>query len=229
MNLLPSQCRICHSWPSEVLCPHCVRELNTPAHRCCHCATPLHALPNSNPPRECGTCLRHPPPLTHCIAAVDYVYPWDGLITRLKFHEDTALASHLARQLLAQAAVGDLIAQSHALLPMPLSRERLQERGYNQAALIARALSPQRTNPHVLMRIRHTRAQSDCNLTERLANVKHAFAIQPAQYSQVSGRNWLLVDDVMTTGASLFEAARTLLQAGAASVSAIVLARTPAH
>jgi ComF family protein len=229
MNLLPSQCRICHSWPSEVLCLDCRRHLYPTVHRCSHCATPLHAPPNSKQPRECGTCLRHPPPLEHCLAAADYAYPWDDLITRLKFHEDTALASHLARQLLAQTAVTDLIERSHALLPMPLSRQRLQERGYNQAALIARALASRLNDPHVLMRIRHTRAQSDCNLAERLANVRHAFAIQPERCSQVAGRHWLLVDDVMTTGASLFEAARTLQQAGAASVSAVVLARTPAH
>jgi ComF family protein len=171
----------------------------------------------------------HPGPLSHCLAAVDYGYPWDRLITRLKFHEDTALAAQFAPLLHRLPHAQQLLQSCDALIPMPLSAQRLRERGFNQAGLLARSLSPGKIRHDILLRVLHTRAQSECTLAERMNNVRHAFAVQPGQQSQAQDRHFVLVDDVMTTGASLTHAAQVLLQAGARQVSAIVLARTPSQ
>lgn len=116
---------------------------------------------------------------------------------------------------------------------MPLSEERLAERGFNQAWALARAVAQQsgcRAAAHaqLLLRIRATRAQSQLSRAERLVNVRGAFAVAPLRASSLQGRRVLVVDDVMTSGASLYAAAHTLLQAGASEVSALVIARTEA-
>ncbi len=112
------------------------------------------------------------------------------------------------------------------VLPMPLSPVRLRERGFNQAFELARRLAPGKTDAGLLIRTRDTPAQSGLTRAERLRNLQGAFAIEPLRASQVRGRRIVLVDDVMTSGASLFSAAQALRTGGAAHVSAIVLART---
>jgi ComF family protein len=112
------------------------------------------------------------------------------------------------------------------VLPMPLSRERLAERGFNQALVLARALAPYKADAGLLLRVRHTKAQSELDLKERLRNVQGAFAVEPLRHEDVRGMKIALVDDVMTSGASLFAAAQALRQAGAARVTGLVLART---
>jgi ComF family protein len=112
------------------------------------------------------------------------------------------------------------------VLPIPLARERLAERGYNQSWLLARQLAPDQADAALLLRIRHTTAQRTLPRSERLSNLQGAFAVDPLRAHEVRGQRLLLVDDVMTSGASLHTAARVLLQAGATQVSAIVLART---
>ena len=120
----------------------------------------------------------------------------------------------------------DTLHEADRVLPIPLSRERLAERGYNQSWLLARHLAPGKADASLLLRIRHTPAQRTLPRAERLANLEGAFAIEPLRAPEVRGQRLVLVDDVMTSGASLHTAARVLLQAGAAQVSAIVLART---
>jgi ComF family protein len=111
------------------------------------------------------------------------------------------------------------------LLPMPLSSERLQERGFNQALLLAKALAPSKTKAGLLLRIRDTPPQSSLSRSARLNNVLQAFAMEPLQQSAVAGKRIVLVDDVMTSGASLSAAAQCLRQAGAAHIMALVFAR----
>ena len=112
---------------------------------------------------------------------------------------------------------------------MPLSRARLTERGYNQALLLARQMAPDKVDPDLLMRVMDTPAQSRLGRQSRQVNVSLAFAIDPLRFQAVAGRRILLVDDVMTSGASLFSAARVLRSAGAARVGAAVVARTPEY
>ena len=111
------------------------------------------------------------------------------------------------------------------VIPMPLSAKRLRERGFNQALQLARHLAPDKTDATLLLRIRHTPPQTDLHRAQRLANVQNAFAIEPLRVQALAGKRLVLVDDVMTSGASLHAAARVLRQAGAAHVTALVLAR----
>ena len=112
------------------------------------------------------------------------------------------------------------------LVPLPLSTQRLQERGYNQALLLARALDPAKAASDVLLRILHTPPQSTLARKDRLHSLQHAFAVHPFNVAQVRGKRVVLVDDVMTTGASLHAASSVLRQAGACQITALVLART---
>jgi ComF family protein len=114
------------------------------------------------------------------------------------------------------------------VLPMPLSAQRLAERGFNQALLLGRSLAPAKIVPDLLLRVRHSAPQASLDRKDRLGNVKGAFAIDPARITRLRGTHVVLVDDVMTSGASIFTAAQVLRQAGAAQVTALVLARTDA-
>ena len=219
---LPSQCAICHAWPSHSVCTVCRTEFAAPALRCVQCAqrVPQGVL-------RCGQCLAHPPAIDTCIAAVDYAYPWEALITRFKFRSDPGLAGALAALMQAAAADTQLLATADAVLPIPLSGERLRQRGYNQALLLARALAHPKVRARWLLRTHDTVAQSSLNRSARLHNLQGAFAISAQAPRDLGGCHLLLVDDVMTTGATLHAAASALRAAGAAHVSALVLARTP--
>lgn len=221
---LPSRCAICHAWPAQPICEACIARFAQPTPRCLTCALPVPAGV-----ARCGACLGHPPPLTRCVCAVPYAWPWRGLIAQFKFREQPGWAQALALLMRSSDGAEDLLHEAHALLPMPLARERLAERGYNQAWLLARALAPDKADADLLLRVRHTVAQHTLPRRERLDHLRGAFAAEPMRLQALRGQYVVLVDDVMTSGATLHSAAQVLLQAGAARVSAIVLARTEAH
>ena len=184
--------------------------------------------------QRCGACLRQPPPLDAALAALPYAYPWSTLITRYKFGEQHGWAGFFAGLMLAapgaQAALEGL-QPGDWLLPVPLSAQRLQSRGFNQAWELACALERQsgtraRADARLLLRVRDTPPQSRLARAARLANVRGAFQVDPLRADSLHGRRVLLVDDVMTSGASLFAAAQALREAGAARITALVLART---
>ncbi len=122
----------------------------------------------------------------------------------------------------------EAIEQANVLIPIPLSFKRLSERGFNQSLVLSQQLSRQKTHTNSLLRMRNTLAQSSLPRNERLTNLKGAFAVAPFMAAQLRGQRILLIDDVMTSGATLNAAAQVLKQAGAARVSALVFARTPA-
>lgn len=219
---LPARCALCGAWPARPVCDACVTQLAPPRPRCRRCAQPVPAGVT-----QCGACLRAPPPLDACVAAVDYDWPWSDVVTQFKFGARTGWAHEMAALMRAAPWAEPLLEQSTLLLPMPLSRARLRERGFNQAWLLARALDRRRADAGLLLRVRDTTAQSALPRAERERNVRAAFAVEPLRVSEVESQQVLLVDDVMTSGASLYEAARTLRAAGAAGVSALVFARTP--
>ena len=225
---LPGRCAVCHAWPSSAICEDCVALFGQPRQRCRTCAIPLPAQWGQWV--QCGACLRDPPPLACVAAAVDYAYPWAGMVRSFKFHADTAWARSFARILRSTPWVDPVLDGAHWILPMPLSTLRLRERGFNQSGLLARALGanrPAAVREDILVRTRDTPAQSSLPHRARTANVAGAFAVHPDQHGDVRGHSLLLVDDVMTTGASLHAAARVLVHAGAAQVAAVVFARTP--
>ncbi len=173
--------------------------------------------------------MLQPPPYVRAVAAFDYAKPWDGLIARFKFNDALDLGPSLTQQLLyAIGASG--VELPGLLLPVPLSEQRLRERGYNQAWEIARRLGSAlalRADPHLLLRTQDTPHQLALPPNARAANVRGAFAMEPLRLRELRGTHVAVVDDVLTTGATVAEITRTLLQAGAASVQVWVLARTP--
>jgi ComF family protein len=221
VDALPSQCAFCHAWPSRRVCDACAARFAQPAHRCDRCA--LRVPPGV---AVCGACLRAPPLLDRCLAAVDYAYPWASALADFKFRGDPGWAGALAQFLRDIPGMVPTLEAVDCVLPVPLSAERLRERGFNQAALLARHLAGARADHATLLRLHATEAQSGLPRAERLRNLRGAFAVEPARSSAVAGKRVMLVDDVMTTGATLQAAAEALRAAGAAHITAAVLART---
>ncbi len=168
----------------------------------------------------------HPPPLDRCLAACDYAWPWPEHIARFKFRGDAGWATPFATLMRSAPWVEPSIEQCDMVLPMPLSRERLRQRGFNQALELARRLAPGKTDATLLLRTRDTAAQSGLRRADRLRNLAGAFTLEPLRPDAVRGLRVLLIDDVMTSGASLFAAATVLRTAGASHIAAVVLART---
>ncbi|HCY16807.1 MAG: phosphoribosyltransferase [Curvibacter sp. GWA2_64_110] len=220
-SALPGQCAVCHAWPAQPVCSSCVTRFAQPQPRCQTCALPVPAGIS-----RCGACLKSPPPLDACLAAVGYTYPWSELIARYKFGDMPGWSATLAGLLRSMPWVEPALEAADLLLPVPLSRQRLQQRGYNQALELARQLAPAKTAPGLLLRIRDTPPQSSLQRAERLRNVQGAFAVEPLRQTEVRGKRVVLIDDVMTSGASLFAAAQALRDAGAAHITGLVLART---
>lgn len=184
-------------------------------------------MPTPDGVSPCGECLRHPPAFDACLAAVDYGYPWAQVLGDFKFRADPGWAGPLAQLLAASPGASDALAAADLVVPVPLSNERLRERGFNQALLLARKLAPAKAPSGLLLRIKATSAQSGLPRVQRLRNLRGAFMVEPSLAHQVTGRRIVLLDDVMTTGATLQSAAEPLRQAGAAHITAMVVARTP--
>jgi ComF family protein len=222
---LPGQCAVCHAWPAQPVCEACVARFAQPRQRCLLCALPLVA-PGGN--GECGRCVRDAPPVDACHAAVSYEFPWSELITQFKFSGQAGWARSFATLMRSAPWVEPALDRATLVLPMPLSRERLAERGFNQSLLLCRCLAPAKAAPDILLRVRHSAPQATLDRKDRIGNVKGAFAVDPDHVASVRGSDIVLVDDVMTSGASIFTAAGALRQAGAGRITALVLARTDA-
>jgi ComF family protein len=217
----PSRCAVCGAWPATPLCDACIERFTPPVHRCALCAI---ELPAAVP--VCGACVSEPPPLDACFAAVPYAYPWSALVARLKFQQQPGWAASLADRMRRIPGLARELAGADVVLPMPLAPRRLAERGFNQALLLARAMERGKTQPRLLLRLRETGSQAALDLRARHANMRNAFGVEPLRAAELHERAVLLVDDVMTSGASLHAAAQAVRQAGARRVSAVVLART---
>lgn len=217
---VPSQCAVCHAWPAQAVCDACVERFAQPRARCGSCALPL-----ASGTRQCGACVLVPPPLDACVAAVGYEFPWSRLIVQFKFRARPGWAAAFGTLMQSAPWVEPAVDSADLVLPMPLSVERLRERGFNQALELARQLAPEKTDAGLLLRIRDTPPQSTLQRTRRLENVKHAFAVDPLRAAVLTGKRLVLVDDVMTSGASLYAAAAVLRAAGAAHITGLVLAR----
>ena len=216
----PQQCFLCAATcRREPLCVACRQELpRLTAPICPVCATPL-----ADNAAVCGACLRHPPAFTHTVAAWRYVWPLDRLIHAFKFHHEFSLLPLLSEPLLEQVRRQTL---PDAIVPMPLHAQRLRQRGYNQALLLAQHLSRHLKLPVLktaCQRTRHTTEQSGLSRWERASNLRRAFACN----TQAQGRHVALVDDVMTSGSSAHWLAQAMRDAGALSVRCWILARTP--
>ena len=208
--LFGGSCFLCRGAARGILCEDCDAELPRLAQpRCPRCALA------SAHGETCGRCLAEPPPYDATVAALAYAFPADVLIHALKFRGELALAPFLGA-LLFQG-----MTQTDFLIAVPLSSEGLRERGYNQAVEIARAAG-RPIELELCTKQRHTAQQMQLPWSERRRNVRGAFSCA----RRLDGKSIAVVDDVMTTGATLAEIATTLKAAGAVRVENWVVART---
>ena len=219
-TLFPSQCRLCLAPAKDQtdLCKGCLRELPWSISTCSRCALPI---PEGAEVDICARCQQAPPPLDRCDALFHYQAPVDGWIQQLKFHEDLSAAQLLGELLASKIR---LPPEDFYLLPVPLHKKRLRQRGFNQALEISRPLLQSGIKP-LTIKVRRkniTAAQSSLKREARKKNLHGAFSVQ----GTLDQKSVLIIDDVMTTGATLNELALQLRYAGAKRIYAWVVART---
>ena len=198
----------------ELLCPVCIGELPALPESCPQCALPSPAA------AVCGSCINRSPHFDATLALWRYEFPCDGLVQALKYRAQFALAGFFARSLASRP-----LPEVDVVLPMPLHAKRLAERGFNQALEIARGLARYRgtpIEPRGVLRVKNTPPQTELPYEDRAKNVRGAFRCE----LDLSGASVAVLDDVMTTGATLNELARVLKRAGARRVENFVIART---
>lgn len=216
--LTQKNCVLCGISTNQDLCESCT--LHLPQLPVNHCPICLWPVPTAE---VCGACLTSPPAFTRTIAALRYTFPVDALIHSLKYQANLAIAPILANLLLQQLETPK--SMPDVILPMPLHPIRLRERGFNQAMEISRYVSKQlgiTLLPDSCSRIKHTPPQTGLPWKDRQKNIRKAFSCK----MDLSGKHVALVDDVMTTGATLNELAKVLRKQGACEISNWVIART---
>jgi ComF family protein len=221
--VLPLRCLLCGGMGADGrdLCDGCTQDCAINRICCPRCALPL-----ETPAPLCGDCLQHEPPFAAAWAPFRYGHPLDLLETRFKFGGDLAAGRVLADLLVERAGI-DAPARPALLIPVPLHVSRLRSRGYNQALELARPLAQALVIPldhDLLVRTKATPAQTGLDAKARRRNVRGAFVLATPT---VLPDHVVLFDDVMTTGATLRECARTLRHAGASRVDVWALARAP--
>ncbi len=225
--VLPPQCLACRvlvgaSGSVCTPCWHQIEFLGRP--HCQRCGYPFELDQGAD--ALCGVCIRHPPKYDRARSVMVYGGVARDLVLGFKHGDRTHGAPAFGRWL--ARAGGELLADADLILPVPLHRWRLARRRYNQAALLATALAAitaKPTHPNLLRRTRQTPTQGGLNHRARARNVRGAFAVPAKHLDGLAGRRVLLVDDVLTTGATIGECAATLTRAGAAGVDALTLTR----
>lgn len=221
-NLFPGTCILCgaNTGRSIDLCKPCEKDLPKIQHPCWQCGLSI-------PPHQelCGQCLTRPPPFSHCYTAFRYAAPIDILINRFK-NQSQLVTGKVLSVVLAKNYLEDHLLIPDIWLPVPLHKDRLKLRGFNQAFEIATFLSDHTQRPiqsRLCRRIKQTADQKKLNSKERATNIKQAFVLD----GQLTGESIGIVDDVITTTATVSELARILLKHGAGDIQVVALARTP--
>ncbi|NOU01144.1 MAG: ComF family protein [Gallionella sp.] len=221
-RIFPAQpCVLCSQMSrSGLWCAACdasLPYLNEP-----HC--PICALPTLQG-ELCGRCLSHPPIFSHTEVVFGYAFPLDKLIQAMKYGEQLTLANGFAKKLAQRIAQKNL---PDYIIPMPLHPARLKERGFNQSLLLAEKVAQElnlKLLPNACQRVRDTPSQSSLKWKERDKNMRDAFRCNV----DLTGKRIALIDDVMTTGASLNALAKTIKKAGATHIETWIIARTLPH
>ena len=218
--LIPPRCGGCGTWGVR-WCDTCQSRVRLITGKVCSiCGEPL--LEENR--TRCERCRTIRKVVVRIRSWATFSGPIQNAIHRIKYHRDFGLAERMARSLIAMFQ--DLPWEVDFVIPVPLDEQRMQERGYNQAALLAKPFAWALELPYnrqALGRVRITQSQVGLSRSERKKNVRGAFEADP---NHVVGRRVLIIDDVITTGATLIEAARALRRAGAETVFGLTLARS---
>ena len=233
-RLLPCPCLLCESvlpvHARSLLCPSCqlALPLLEPSH-ICHCCS----LPLNHRSRFCADCITQPPHFERSIIPFHYSFPLDYLVRRFKYQHSLSAGSCLT-QLLEK----NLITRLHnepplrpdLLVPAPLHWRKLWQRGFNQAAFTAQALSKALAIPLLAACARHSDSHSQQGLArrDRLRNLRRAFCVEASAQEAIRHKHIALVDDVVTTTATARSLSEILIKAGARRVDIWAIARTPA-
>ena len=226
--LLPAQCLLCRL-PSQgsLLCLYCQKALLKPRPHCLHCALPL--IKNE---AYCSQCMHHTDAFTQIYALDDYIKPYPALIKNLKYNKQLLNAQLLAQLLslsIQQNIPAEQISQVDFLIPVPLHPKRLRQRGFNQAQLLADVLAKNLSIPilnQAVQRIKNTCAQEGLNKQKRKKNLKGAFTLQKEQQASLKDAYVVIIDDVVSTGATANSLCTILLQGGARRVDIWAICRT---
>jgi len=227
--LLPPRCLLCGRFlhgECRALCSDClkaIKYIRLPVCRCCGAEVSGEA----NRRQLCGSCLRRPPPFKRAMAVIHYNQPVSQLLHRLKYSGDTTVLPGLAK--IIETVQMPEIPQSAIIIPVPLYRERLRKRGLNQAVLLCRIFFPTRIKDirtDLLRRVRDTPPQTSLDGVARRKNLHSAFIVP--ENNLLRGRSVCLVDDVFTTGTTVAECSKTLLDKGAEEIQVLTFARVTA-
>ncbi|MEM9625069.1 MAG: ComF family protein [Pseudomonadota bacterium] len=230
--LLPQRCLGCGAMVegSDSLCADCWQHLTFIGPPMCRqCGYPLPSTVVDMP--VCGACASDPPAFSRARAALRYDEGARGMILRFKHADRTDIGRTFGRMM--ETAGAELLADCDLIAPVPLHRWRLLQRGYNQAALLAQALAYAGSNrgerqvvPDLLQRVQATESQQGLGGDQRLRNIKaSAFRVHPRHRAAVAGQRILLIDDVLTTGATVTACTKVLMRGGAAAVDVLAIAR----
>ena len=229
--LLPPRCALCEA-PVEVnfqLCATCFNQTTFVTEPCCaRCGVPFANASQASREGQCVICEAVPPEFDQARAALRYDSQGRRLILPFKHADRQELAGVLAPMMARAGAM--LLRRADVLVPVPLHRRRLFQRRYNQAALLTRILARTGQRPALLdalARIRPTEALGDKSAAERTLIVADAFRVRPGRIAGIAARRVLMIDDVMTSGATANACAAALLAAGATAVDVLVAARVP--
>ena len=218
-SVVSQDCTLCGVRSHASLCGDCHRDL--PFRLSVGCPR-CNASGTDN--QACGACLSDPPHFNDTTSAFRYAYPLDRLVQAYKFNANLGLLPLFADALASAIRANAADIKADLVIPLPLAPKRLAERGFNQSALLGAHVSKAlgiRFESRGMLRVRETTPQTGLNREARLRNVRGAFDCA----RRLEGQHVAVVDDVMTTGATLSEAAKVLKKAGAARVSAWVVAR----
>lgn len=228
--LLPSQCLLCAcTLNGELLCAGCLTDLPhlSATKTCKQCSLGLNTADTL-----CGHCLRHPPAFSGSVIPFAYQYPLNALIHKFKYRGHLAsgkLLGQLLAQHMQQRSQNSEWQAPDLLIPTPMHWTRRWRRGFNQAEILTRYIASELKLPfalHLIKRTQRTPSQKELSRLERQKNLRKAFAISLKDRQQIAGKRIALIDDVVTTTATVRELSQLLIKAGAADVQVWALART---